>query len=785
MINEANGILRDLDLVYVSASGNTNWKVDLTLADGQLDLSQELQNRLTAPRNAREQGLADTFGGVSTLGQLNYNAIRDRQYSTISSFLTEVRLPSSGYPDMAYVHAAAAALPRLDQHYQGSDHQLSRVWANLSGDEKTRIAASSVDLGNVAAKPNFASWENAFLSSAANVAWAKSLQPGQDLNGDGKADTNGFQDWFVRGHELPDDWEAWTKNLSDSERAKLEEVYRNNRQSVLVAVGDNVSGFLDRGVDWINDPFGDQKNRPKDFLSVARDDVKGIFTGIPRMAAQGVENGLTELGTWSQIAVGSMGAAMTGDTRVLQNALPTGGDWSSKFPITTGAVQNAEGFLDRWGSAIQGDTSKLRATYGQGKIASTLAQDLGAILPFAAMFRRVPKELSTTMRGVTGPLTRPNRLELPSLVPGTMVGPTRTGLGDIGHLALGPLASLRPRPLNELGDLAGSVQRALPQRAPRIVDEKFRAEVGARSIDELTSGLRGDPRFHVWEYAGQTFVRRGHPDESWMRNELGDAQAPRQGAPTRQHVADILDRAGWPEAIRDGKLDASKIDQLADGAVFREIEAAMRAQAAGEIVGMKDWLQFNGVKGFKELAEAAAELSIARRLVAENPGMVVKVGLENTPRISEKTGKRLREFDIAVQTPEGKVLASIEVKALQNAVKGPTDLTEGVTHAVEKVENRQGTEHPVEGSPEARVHIKLDVGVKKSRKQTTEILKDGTVIRTRPDGQLIGTSNIYDKFAEHLTENVPRSMLIDRVTIVDQFGESIVLVRHGSTWTKQ
>jgi hypothetical protein len=413
-IQAAQKSLRHLDLVYVSASGNMDWHLDLTLADGQVVLSQGLQNELAGSENARQQDLADTFADVSTLTQLNYNGIRDRQYDTIASFLTEVRLPSSGYPDMAFAHAAAAAMPRLDQHYQGSDQQLSRVWANLPADEKTRIAASSVDLANVAGPPDFRSWERTFLSSAGNVGWAKSLEPGRDLDGDGTIDTNGFQDWFVRGHDLPDDWAAWTKHLSDSERAKLEQVYRENRQSVLVAVGDNVSGFLDRTVGWINDPLGSQTTRPQDFLSVVEADARNVVLGIPRAAAQGIEDVGTQVESLARFTIGTGQAVLRGDTALLESALPTGGDRSSTHPVLAEYAGSVFAMSDRWGSAVTGDWSGVRETYGEGKVLSTMVEDLTPFLPFLK-FTRAPRMPGGHLDA--GPLTRPDAAAAPPVVP--------------------------------------------------------------------------------------------------------------------------------------------------------------------------------------------------------------------------------------------------------------------------------------------------------------------------------------------------------------------------------
>jgi hypothetical protein len=145
----------------------------------------------------------------------------------------------------------------------------------------------------------------------------------------------------------------------------------------------------------------------------------------------------------------------------------------------------------------------------------------------------------------------------------------------------------------------------------------------------------------------------------------------------------------------------------------------------------------------------------------------------------------MTSFDLALETPGGEVIASIEVKTVEDPVDGAPDLTDAVRHATKKVVDRQGTRHPIEGSRETIIHITLKVGKTESRRQTREILEDGTVKYTRPDGKPISSMNLYDKIAEHLTTNVEDSKLLDRITMVDQNGRWIVLERDGKTWTRQ
>jgi hypothetical protein len=268
-----------------------------------------------------------------------------------------------------------------------------------------------------------------------------------------------------------------------------------------------------------------------------------------------------------------------------------------------------------------------------------------------------------------------------------------------------------------------------------------------------------------------------------------EGAAPREGAPTRQQVVNALDRAGWPEATRNGQLAETKVQQLADPAVFREVEATVKAQEAGRIRGMKDWLQYNGDKAPAQLAEAAAELSVARQLASENPGMVVRVGRENNAPVRPGTDQRMKEFDLSVETPGGEVVKVVEVTSVATPVANKGDVSGGVRHAVDKVVDRQGSTHPLQGDREALIHMTLDVGKKKTPGggQVREILPDGTLTFFRPDGTTPIRSNatrgnVYQDIAANLPK-VQNHTLLDRITLVDQHGQRIVFVREGKTWT--
>ena len=149
----------------------------------------------------------------------------------------------------------------------------------------------------------------------------------------------------------------------------------------------------------------------------------------------------------------------------------------------------------------------------------------------------------------------------------------------------------------------------------------------------------------------------------------------------------------------------------------------------------------------------------------------------------------MKEFDLELQTPAGEVVSSVEVTSVAKRVSQPSDVTNGVRHAVDKVFDRLGTEEPIEGSPQVLIHITLDVGRTPLRRGLTrEISPDGTLQIFRPDGQTIRSNrtsgNLYDDIAANLSR-VQDHALLDRVVLVDQTGRRIVYVREGSSGTRE
>jgi hypothetical protein len=247
-----------------------------------------------------------------------------------------------------------------------------------------------------------------------------------------------------------------------------------------------------------------------------------------------------------------------------------------------------------------------------------------------------------------------------------------------------------------------------------------------------------------------------------------------------EHLADTLARAGWPEATRGAELADLALAQLAHPAVLSEVEAAIAAQEAGKITGLKDWLQFNAPKGAGELFDSVLELRDARRLADENPGKVVRVGREAHAPKRPGTTERLPEFDLGIETPSGVVLASVEITSVEKPISKASDVTDGVRHAIDKVAARAGST-PVRGSPQVIIHVTLDLGERTRGGTTVQILLDGTVNILRKDGSIVKSSNLFEDLAVNLS-TIKNNTVLDRVTLIDQGGRPIIFLRKGTSW---
>jgi hypothetical protein len=775
------------------ATGDDPWSGRLALANEQLTAIQEMRDSLDR-NDPQQKTWAETLDALSGLASLNYTAIsRNQEEREDGNPLGRLSLPSTGKPDFYFAMVSGKNLPGYD-NYQGA---LKEAYKNLTRDE----------LANLASYQSVGEYEAAIRGRDLQDGEAPTgdvLKAIKELGGDGYrvdaermlyrhggqgewqptliyrvTDKNGRVVGFVdltgadfdtltdyrNANVLPDDSHIITReNWSDPDSA-LTMTTAHHTSGVEKAMDYVVApAIIGAGVvtTFFVPPVG------VGLIAVGSSYYVGKAVGSIIVRAQhGQSNGFDNPAAVADyITIG--GSALLGAGTLVRPIATTAVGAAMRGTAATAfggmSAYSAADTVLNWDNMTPGQ--QRLSIYGiatDGLMALTPVATRG----FRAGFRpgTLPGQMSTGRNPHTG---------------GTLTQPGFASVGLRGRLATLTLGAQVRSVLDQVGSANGRGGRIMTSAeviaALRDRGIEVTSETALRDAINSTPGINyvGDPSIGG-------IVRTGAGEFAGMRMSLEDSAS----QPTRQQVADILDRAGWPEATRNGKLAEDRLQQLADPAVYREVEATMRAEESGQIVGMKDWLQYNGDKAPKELAEAAAELGIARRLVAENPGLVVRVGLENKPLYNKGSNERLKEFDVALQTPDGKVVASIEVKALQNTVRKATDLTEGVTHALEKVLNRRGSDHPVKGSPEARIQITLGVGIKPSRKQTTEIRKDGTVVRTRPDGKLIGEANLYERFAQHLTDNVPNSNLLDKVTVVDQFGQSNVLVRQGSTWTWQ
>ncbi|HLT82591.1 MAG TPA: hypothetical protein VKZ83_00040, partial [Phototrophicaceae bacterium] len=117
-----------------------------------------------------------------------------------------------------------------------------------------------------------------------------------------------------------------------------------------------------------------------------------------------------------------------------------------------------------------------------------------------------------------------------------------------------------------------------------------------------------------------------------------------------------------------GALDDAGLGRMAARANVVELEAVLDLQRAGNADGLDDWVVFNARKGADELAEARLELREVRRLAAEHPDAVVRMGRErHAPERPGVPGERSKEFDIRVDRA-GVPERSVEVTTVGDGV---------------------------------------------------------------------------------------------------------------------
>ncbi|MGH3584857.1 MAG: hypothetical protein ACRDQ0_00905, partial [Pseudonocardia sp.] len=151
-IESAEKTLRETDLVYADASKNPTWANDLRGAFDRHYRVDGIFRRLSASSQPRQKELAETFGTLSSLTELQYNYVRDRRYEAPDNYapgdpigenqslLGGRFLPSTMFPDFRYIHNAAPLMEDWRNIDSKMKKQIDESPQTDTLDERARLA---------------------------------------------------------------------------------------------------------------------------------------------------------------------------------------------------------------------------------------------------------------------------------------------------------------------------------------------------------------------------------------------------------------------------------------------------------------------------------------------------------------------------------------------------------------------------------------------------------------------------------------------------------------------
>ncbi|NTU82907.1 MAG: hypothetical protein HGA45_26670 [Chloroflexales bacterium] len=242
-------------------------------------------------------------------------------------------------------------------------------------------------------------------------------------------------------------------------------------------------------------------------------------------------------------------------------------------------------------------------------------------------------------------------------------------------------------------------------------------------------------------------------------------------------LAQVMEQAGLPNATKGG-LSNEALIRYAQPKVLAELEATAKMQASGRIKGLDKWIEFSASKRESDLENSLGELREARRLANENPpNLIVNVaGDAEVPLKPGTTDEVAASFDLTVEDSSGTVHRSVEVTSVTDDVSTVGDLTRGVRHGTDKVEDGIANGRPIPGQRDVTIRMRVKVGQQQKKGRIIENLPDGTVnIRRSDTGEVVRTSNIYNEFETNLGK-IPSNNSLERVTLVDPDNGQVIAV---------
>ena len=189
---------------------------------------------------------------------------------------------------------------------------------------------------------------------------------------------------------------------------------------------------------------------------------------------------------------------------------------------------------------------------------------------------------------------------------------------------------------------------------------------------------------------------------------------------------------------------------------LRNISEIADLQAKGKVKGLEDWVDFTIEKDGTDLGRAMGELVEAKRLSAENPDKVINIG-GDARAPTRPNGDPMKSFDITIETPQGHISRSTEVTETTSQVSKKSDVTEGIKHAIEKINSRKAENKDIPGDElSVTIRVKLQKGKKATTGGELEIANNGDISFRTKSGKTIDKGNLFDQIGNSLNESGSR-----------------------------
>ena len=244
---------------------------------------------------------------------------------------------------------------------------------------------------------------------------------------------------------------------------------------------------------------------------------------------------------------------------------------------------------------------------------------------------------------------------------------------------------------------------------------------------------------------------------------------------------------------RLGADGVRKVYQAGGQSGLDTVADVIELEKQGKIKNFDDWASFfsEGNRTGTNVQDLLTELQEARRVSGNvKDGEVVNIG-GDARATTRQSGEQEKSFDITVENSQtGEVVRNIEVKSVEKSVSRAEDLTNGITHAIEKRKSATG------GKVEATIQIDLASETKRGKKRRV-IDESGNYsdIEKERNGNenSYNTGNIFQDVKEklptietgnqHKIGDNPNVSLIDRVSITRKDGSLLATyVKENGKW---